>query len=271
MTIKMKIEYLKFNSQQNNIEAFSTKRGATGVSDTYSGFNICDYTGDDISHITECRSELCNLFGIEPGNLIMPHQTHGTDILIIDSAFINACKEKRTELLQDKDALISTLENIIIGINTADCVPLLFYEPGSGITGAAHAGWKGTVNKIASEMLSAIRSLGGNMKTTQVIIGPAICIDCFEVGSDVADKFTEAGFPMNDISYINPDTNKLHIDLRKANKWLLTNGGIPVDNITTSEICTKCNPREYFSARASGINSGRVFTGILRRKNRNPQ
>ena len=266
----MKIEYLKFDTRYNNIKAFSTKRGKTEVSNTYSGFNICNYTGDDNFHIKECKSELCNLFEIESDSLIMPRQTHGTNVLIIDSAFVNADKEKRTKLLQDKDAIISPLENIIIGINTADCVPLLFYEPYSGIIGAAHAGWKGTVNKIASETLSAILSLGGSIEKIQVIIGPSICHKCFEVGNEVAEKFCDAGFPVNSISHISTDTGKLHIDLWRANEWLLAKDGIPHDNIHICGICTKCNPAEYFSARAYGVNSGRIFTGILRRKNLNP-
>lgn len=265
--IKMKIEFLKFDTIQNNIEAFSIKRSKVRDYDTYSGFNICDYTGDSTSHTEKCKSELCNLFGINTDNLVMPRQTHSTNTLIIDSAFINASKEKRISLLQDKDALITSIENIIIGINTADCVPVLFYEPLSGIIAAAHAGWKGTVNKIVQKTLSGISSLGGNIITTQVILGPSICRECFEVGSEVTDKFYDAGFPMNHILHKSPRTNKLHIDLLKANNWLLAEKGVPQNNITVSGICTKCNPSEYFSARSCGIKSGRIFSGILRRRN----
>lgn len=265
----MKIEYLKFNTEQNNIEAFSTKRGEIKGSDTYSGFNVCDYTGDTTSHIEDCKSGLCDLFGIGAGNLIMPRQTHSNNVLIIDSDFINAGKETRSLLLEDKDALISSLDNVIIGINTADCVPILFYDPCSGIIAAAHAGWKGTVNKIADKTLSAILSLGGDIESIRVIIGPSICRDCFEVGDELAEIFYNEGFPMGYISHKNPHTNKWHIDLWKANEWLLVKGGIFPNNINISAACTKCNPAEYFSARTCSINSGRIFTGILRRKKPN--
>ena len=150
-------------------------------------------------------------------------------------------------------------------MNTADCVPILFYDPTSGIIAAAHAGWKGTVDRIAVKTLSEISALGGDIKSTQIIIGPSICGECFEVGNEVAGLFSDAGFPLNLISHKNQKTNKLHINLPEANRWLLTREGIPSVNISVSCICTKCNPDEYFSARTSGINSGRIFTGILQK------
>ena len=85
------------------------------------------------------------------------------------------------------------------------------------------------------------------------------------MGDEVVDHFVQCGFATDAIMTRNPDTGKAHIDLKEANRITLIECGVPQANIVVSANCTRCNPDKYFSARRLGINSGRVFTGIIMR------
>lgn len=258
------IEPLRFSKDIDNIRAFTVLRGTVDAQNYYSGINLCDYTGDDIFHINYCRESLCELMGIELNKLIMPRQTHSARAEGVDDDFLVQTDKDRSERLQGVDALVSTVPGVAIGVNTADCVPIVLRDANKGIIAVAHAGWKGTVAAIVKNTVEMMEALGAEAKDIEVAIGASICQDCFEVGDEVVLQFSEAGFPINDICRRNPLTKKAHIDLWKANVWLLENCGVKAENIVVSGNCTRCNPERYFSARRLGINSGRTFTFIVR-------
>lgn len=263
---KMKIDSLHFAQPLTGIEAFTTLRGSATDNDPYSQFNVCDYTGDDKSHVANCRLNLCSTLGIAPQHLVMPHQTHSADCVIIGEDFLSLSDDAKSSMLDGKDAIITTLSDVAIGVNTADCVPIILADPHKGIIAAVHAGWKGTVKRIAANAIQAMTAhLGANPSNIYAAIGVSICQDCFEVGDEVLEQFADAKFHINHIAYRSSTTGKAHISLQEANKVTLTECGIPQENISICGICTRCNPTTYFSARRIGIKSGRVFTGIVRR------
>ncbi|MEG2243558.1 MAG: peptidoglycan editing factor PgeF [Muribaculaceae bacterium] len=263
-TIKMmKIEQLRFNVNINNVNAFTTLRGIKYPSNSYSEFNICNYTGDTKEHILKCRFELCKELGIADDHLIMPRQTHTSTVALIDQAFMQLQHQERAKALQDVDALVSCLHGVAIGVNTADCVPIAFCDPQNGIVAIAHAGWKGTISKIGANTISTMLSIGAVLQNIHVAIGASICQDCFEVGDEVVAQFRDANFPIDEIMYRNQATQKAHINLQLANAITLWQAGIMPQNISFSDNCTKCNPAKYYSARTLGIASGRTFTAII--------
>ncbi|MFI3239236.1 MAG: peptidoglycan editing factor PgeF [Bacteroidales bacterium] len=265
--IAMDINYdiLNFNKSLSNITAFSTLRGRIDANDPYSGFNICNYTGDNTEHISECREVLCNSFGNEKMKIFMPKQSHSSNVAVIDSVFLEKSKDEQIQELNDIDAIITKLSNIIIGVNTADCLPIIMCDVKAKVIAVAHSGWRGTIDKIATRTFFKMLALGATAETTHVIIGASICKDCYEIGNEVLEKFHKSGFPIDNIATLNTETNKYHLDLFEANKWLLTeSSNIPEANIKFINECTKCNPDKYFSARHLGIESGRIFTGIFR-------
>ena len=195
----------------------------------------------------------------------MPRQTHTANVQRIDTSFLSKSATEQVALLQDIDALITNLPQQCIGISTADCVPILIFDEVHHAIAAIHAGWRGTVSRIAQH---AIQQMTLHYNTSpqhcKAIIGPSISVEAFEVGEEVVQQFLQAGFPHSIISR-SPRyaTSRPHIDLWAANSWLLEEIGIPLSNIQIAGICTFSHADTFFSARKLGINSGRIFTGIM--------
>ncbi len=246
----------------NGVIAFSTTREG-GVSNTaYSTFSICHYCGDDEANVRANRNTLCQHLGIANTHLILPHQTHSTNVHRITQTDIDT-----PSALTDIDALITNLTNCCIGVSTADCVPILLHDPISKSIAAIHAGWRGTVNKITERTIKAMfQAFNANPQNINAIIGPSISEEAFEVGNEVYDAFNQAGFDMTHIAHrysTNDGGEKWHINLWRANQDILVANGIPAKQIHISGICTYTNHQTYFSARRLGIRSGRIFTGIM--------
>ena len=166
------------------------------------------------------------------------------------------------------DAIVTNLPRTCIGVSTADCIPILLYDDTRMAVAAVHAGWRGTVVNIARECISTMHCRYGCLaEDIKAIIAPGISIDAFEVGDEVYATFAEAGFPMTRIAKRYPagQGEKWHIDLWETNRLQLIDTGIKEENITVTGICTYTRHEDFFSARRLGINSGRIFNGIMLR------
>ncbi len=236
------------------IIAFNTTRGVSVDDNPYSSFNICHYTADVDAHIRRCRDLLCRRLDISPDRLIIPRQTHSANIATITRLPIGS--------LNDIDALVTTIPDVVIGVNTADCVPILLADTQASVVAATHAGWKGAVKHIAAATVAAMEAVGAEPSRIVAAICPCICQDCFEVGDEVVEQFRQAGFDIDRHTYRHPGNGKAHIDLAALCRDDLTAVGVKAESIHTTGNCTRCNPRRYFSARRLGINSGRIFSGI---------
>ena len=255
---KRAMDILKYNIG-DGVTAFSTKRGEPKGS--YDSFNITHYCGDAAEHVAACRAELCHTLGIPDERLILPRQTHGCDILHIDEVFIAKSREEQTAALEGVDAIITTLPRTCIGVSTADCVPVLLCDTARRVVAAVHAGWRGTVAKITEKCLATMQErYGSHTSDVRAVIAPSIGLEAFEVGNEVYEAFAAAGFPMESIAQ---KRDKWHIDLWEANRLQLLSCGVKAENIEVAGICTHSCHREFFSARRLGINSGRIFNGIM--------
>ena len=250
--------YLEYNLSKD-VVAFSTQRGGSGGN--YDKFNITDYCGDSEEHVAMCRAELLKKLTIEDDKLILPRQTHQTNILSIDKKFLSLEKDDRKEKLYAIDSVVTNLKNVCIGVSTADCIPILLLDKENMVVAAIHAGWRGTVNHIVEKTIKYLQSeYLTNPQNIAAVICPGIGEDAFEVGDEVYDAFHNEGFDINKIS---KRYEKWHINLKRANKIELENCGVKEENIYDCEICTYTNFKDYFSARRLGINSGRIFNGIM--------
>ena len=257
MIAKQTMEQLKYNIHPG-VTAFSTKRSGAGK---YGGFNITHYCGDTAQHVAHCRTELCRELGITDDRLVLPRQTHGCEVLNIDAAFLSESKERQAERLHGIDAVITTLPRTCIGVSTADCVPLLLCDTQRMVVAAVHAGWRGTVVRITVRCIERMSELyGSKPQDIKAVIAPSIGCDAFEVGDEVHAAFEEAGFPMKEIA---TRQAKWHIDLWEANRLQLLACGVPAANIEIAGVCTHTQHGEWFSARRLGIESGRIFNGIM--------
>lgn len=260
----MELENLNFSKPLDGIEAFSTMRGEVDRRNAYSGVNLCDYVGDDALRVLDARLTLAMQLGIDLDDLIMPRQTHSCRVAVIDEPFRLMDIDKQEAALEGVDALVTSLQGVVIGVNTADCVPIVMADDQAGVIAVAHAGWRGTVGRIALEVVKEMCQQGARADRISAAMGPSICQDCFEVGDEVVEAFNKAGFDIDAIVVRNATTGKAHIDLRAANRSVLEAAGVPRGNIVQSRHCSRCEHERFFSARRLGINSGRTFTGIYR-------
>lgn len=250
-----------------NIFHFITTRHGGISKDNYASFNLGAYCGDDPQAVLENRKRLCQALGITPSHLFVPHQTHGTDICIIDESFLSQNAEAQANALTGKDALVAIVPGLCIAVTTADCVPLLLYSPEKQVIAAVHAGWRGTVNNIAIKTAETmIRSFAVNPTDIRVGIAPCIGQEAFEVGQEVVDAISESGIDISSVCYLNKQTGKPHIDLVEVNRLQLIKAGILPEHIELSHICTYTEVNDFYSARQLSINSGRFLTGIMLNK-----
>jgi YfiH family protein len=235
------------------VVAFSTTRHGGCSTGNYAAFNINAYCGDETVHIAENRCALANLLGIDEPYIVMPHQVHGVEVRRIDGP--------QQEVIEGVDAVMTDASQLCIGVSTADCIPVLLYDEAHHAVCAIHAGWRGTVKRIVHAAVQAMHdTYGTEPSQLKAVIGPGISLESFEVGDEVYQQFADAGFNMPAISH---QYVKWHIDLPMCNRLQLEEMG--VKDICLSGICTYLQYQDYFSARRLGINSGRIFTGIMLR------
>ena len=239
----------------------STRHGGVGKGN-YASFNINYYCGDNPDDIEANREALCQLLGIDGSHLVYPHQVHGDRVEVIDRQWLESMSpaEKRYSL-EGKDAVMTNLKEVCIGVSTADCIPVLLYDTVRHACCAVHAGWRGTVKRIAQKAVEAMAAeYGSSPQHIKAVIGPGISLDSFEVGDEVYEQFAQASFDMQRIAR---KYEKWHIDLWMCNSIQLIEMGIPEANIHVAGICTYIQNNDFFSARRIGVNSGRIFSGLM--------
>lgn len=197
-----------------------------------------------------------------PYPVIQGHQVHEDRIARIDR------EDLTREDLEGYDAFITHLPGVAIGVRTADCVPILLYDPVERAVAAIHSGWKGTVKHISASTLERMETeFGSRPGDLRAVIGPAIGPASFQVGEEVVEQFRGSGFPMEDIYRFEgegdgtPMSGGHHLDLFRANRWLLESAGIPPSQIQVCGIDTFTH-EAFFSARREGLRCGRIINAI---------
>jgi len=256
--------YYKLNDIFETITCFSTTREGGASKGSYKSFNISPYSGDDSSNWLINKHHLCQQLNIDEPKLIISHQTHGTEIQLIDESFFCLSDDEKANRLNGIDGLITSLKGVCIGITTADCVPLIFFDHQKQVTAVAHAGWRGTCARIAEKILANMQLyFNSHLQNIYVIIGPSISVSAYKVGKEVIDTFDKENFDIERIC-IKSD-HSYFLNLWEANRITLERAGILTENIEISGICTFTEHERFFSARHLGIKSGRIYSGIIMR------
>ena len=253
----------------DEVLAFSTMRHGGASTGAYAEMNINYYCGDDPQAIAENRRLLCSELGIADSQLLYPHQTHGCKVVEIDRELLALPSGEQQQRLDGVDAVVTRQRGICIGVSTADCIPIIIYDPRHHAVAAVHAGWRGTVGRIVQKAVAKMAArFGSEAGSMSAVIGPGISKKNFEVGWEVWQQFADAGFPMDAISdsaELNDRGRRPHIDLLRCNKLQLIEAGLSGHAVTECGICTYDNTADFFSARRLGIDSGRIFTGVMLR------
>ena len=198
-----------------------------------------------------------------PCAVVQPHQIHSTVVVHVDRAGLTR------EDLEGVDALVTDTPGVAIGVRTADCIPVLMYDPVHRAIGAVHSGWRGTVSMISKKtVMEMCRLFGTCPEDIIAVIGPGIGYDSFQVGEEVALTFKESGFPIEKIWSFRGARKEgsmeggHHIDLKECVRFSLEECGVPQKNITVSDIDTYTD-LHFYSARREGISCGRNINAIM--------
>lgn len=218
---------------------FSTKHG--GVSPA--PFQSLNLGGSDDAPENILQNQQLALAALNalPSELCFLKQVHGNSVQLATTG------------VQEGDALVSNEYGKTLVVSAADCYPILFYDETAGVIGAAHAGWRGTVTKIAANTIKAMEQLGAKPSQLKVAIGQGISQARFEVGEEVKTIFREAGFPK---TIIVGHT----IDLIAANEFVLKEFGVLSQHIWAMRRCT-FEP-DFFSYRRDKGLTGRMWGAI---------
>lgn len=227
----------------------STRAG--GVSDgNFSSLNLGSNTGDMPRNIDENTRRLCAAGGIDQGMLVSSDQVHGTEILYAE----------KPGRYPGYDAFITDRKNLFLCIYTADCYPVLLYDPRHKASGAAHAGWKGSAGRIVIKTIEAMkRSFNSRPSECLAFIGTGISAEAYEVGREVAGEFPPAYRQRS----LHPDEEEKYLlDLGMVNYSQLLEAGVPASNIDRSPFCSFRDRNLFFSYRRDQGKTGRMVSII---------
>ena len=221
-------------------------------------FSQALHTGEPAAEVTENRNVLAHCF-LEEGarEFVVAEQTHSDHIFHVTKPQTKGWQSME-DAVPDTDALICNIPGVMIGVLTADCVPVLLFDPVENVAAAVHAGWKGTHKQIVSKTVKEMQVYYG-CKPENIIAGiaPAIGGCCYEVGEDVAGYFLAYGE-----GAVVPKGEKYMLDLPLANRLQLLEAGLQEEHIKMSGICTACDVEHFFSYRKEQGCSGRFMSLI---------
>lgn len=283
------VPYVSFNffeAEQELSAGFSTRMG--GVSEDFlESLNLGFGRGDRDENVRENFRRLSESAGFDVKKVVLPNQQHTTNVRTVTH------KEFGSGLFSPKaaeavDGQVTNVPGAVLITYGADCVPVYLYDPSAHCVGLCHSGWKGALNNIPGLTVKRMmEEYGSRPENILAVIGPSICMDCYEVGSDVADRFIERfrtdadGLgkvirPQADTDSRNSAVHravtenpvpvqqkKYYLDLWQVNRLNLLSAGLTGEHIEISGVCTKCNHDLFFSHRfhgdARGVNAGFIF------------
>ena len=217
----------------------------------FATLNTGHTVGDDPAAVAENYRRICGALGVDATSIASGYQVHGVDVAVIgpqDSGHVRP----------STDVLVTNQPNIPLMQRFADCTPLVLYDPVRRALGLAHAGWRGTVRRVAIEAVRAMgRAFGCRPADIVAGVGPSIGPCCYEIGQ-VAGQIRKA-FPNGDRWLVVQRSGAVHLDLWSANLQHLQAMGIR--QVEVAGLCTACHTEEFFSHRAERGHTGRF--GVL--------
>ena len=215
---------------------FFTRKGGAS-SGIYHGLNCGLGSTDQREAVRINRTRVADAMEVPADNLSAVHQVHSADVIVV------------TEPSQERpraDAMVTNVHGLALSILTADCQPVLFSDPEAGVVGAAHAGWRGTLDGVLEATLDAMEGLGARRQSIAAVIGPTISQRAYEVGPEFFDDFM-----MQDEGYArfftNGEGDRYLFDLPGLGLQKLRQAG--VGDAAWTRHCTYSAPEKFFSYR----------------------
>jgi YfiH family protein len=254
---------------------FSTRVG--GVSTVYGGeslggsLNVGWTKEDDPAHVAENRRRLVSAVAGEgmPMRLLTVRQVHSGMVRVVgpgDGALEGRLETPEGKAVLEGDGLVTNVPGVLLGVGTADCVPVLVVDRERRAVGAFHAGWRGTAARIVEHGIEAMRrEYGSRDADLEAAVGPSIGACCYAVGDEVREKFA-AEFRYSQ-ELFRMEGGQQHVDLWEANRRQLLDAGVAAERIAVVKECTACardaaGERRYFSHRAERGMAGRMLNVV---------
>ncbi|MBN1828392.1 MAG: peptidoglycan editing factor PgeF [Deltaproteobacteria bacterium] len=253
------VEYAEsqlFDGIRGVAHAFITRRCTVNGVDL-PRFTFSSREGDSPEIVAESWRRLSEAFEIPADRFISLRQVHGTKIIVPEDV-----GRKGNPPVFQGDGLATALRGVALSIRTADCVPLLLFDPRRCVVAAIHAGWRGTAAGIAKASVDLIVSrFGSDPGDLMALLGPAVGPCCYEVDGPVIDAFKNHE-RLTDIMIDGCD-GKARLDLEGANAVQLVGAGLDPARIDRAGICTACTTTHFFSHRKEGKKTGRQLNFIM--------
>lgn len=252
------LEYSIADSLYGTAHCFSTRLGGVSTG-TFASLNLGMHRGDDPARVRENYAILGSSVGFTPEQTVFTKQQHTNIIRVVTEE--NCGEGLLTPVPAVCDGLITDRPGVALVTFSADCTPILLYDPIRRAIGAVHAGWRGTAQGIASAAVDAmVREFGCHRENIRAAIGPSIGRCCFETDWDVPQAMLDALGPKA-LTAITQKGEKYHVDNKFCNTLWLQRAGIGV--LDLSPDCTKCQPDRYWSYRVHGANRGSMAGVIM--------
>jgi polyphenol oxidase len=243
------------------VAGITTKKGGSS-NNIYESLNMGFHVGDLNEAVCLNRNELAELIQFPVQQWVGAEQTHDTLIRKISKADRGTGADSYEYAFKGTDGFYTNEEGILLTLCYADCVPLFFISPEHKMIGTAHAGWKGTVNKIAQKMIDHWKAEGIAANQILVAIGPSICEKCYIVNDYVINFVENTLVDVEKKPYNLISDGQYTLDLKEINKLILLKAGVPEENITISKLCSSCDQSEFFSHRRDKGQTGRMLSYI---------
>lgn len=240
---------------------FSTRYGGVSGSE-FSSMNL-SYGVNDIREKVDKNYEIfCDALGFSRENIVSSSQVHSNKIKVITENDVNHRRFNYGGI----DGFVTNIPNVILKTSHADCCPVYMLDPIRKVVGLAHAGWRGTVARIAENLARVFVNVFGSKKSDIICaLGPAIGGCCFDVFEDVRSEFENLNLEI-EFRKSEKFKGKVYIDLEEVNEKMLVSYGLDAENIHKSRVCTSCHSDMLFSHRATNGKRGNnaAFISMLK-------
>ncbi len=249
-----------FSAAGGVAHGFSTRLGGVSVGDC-AGLNLGYSRGDDPACVTENLRRFTVAIAGDGTRLVKTRQVHRDHVQPVTARDI--CHDFFAPAPWECDGLITDEPGLCLTIFTADCVPVLLYDPVRPCIAAVHSGWRGTAQSIAPKAVEQmVTDYGCRREHILAAIGPCISRCCFETHADVPDALTSA-LGQSITPFIHPlPTGKFQVDLKGIIAHGLTQAGLSPDHTHVTDHCTACRPDLYWSHRVLGERRGSMASMI---------
>jgi YfiH family protein len=220
------------------VRAVVTTRGGGVSAGSYESLNLGLHVGDRDDLVVENRRRAAAAVGLDLADLVFCNQAHGRHVVIVDRKERGRGSLALGDAIPEADALVTVTPAVGLVVMVADCVPIVLLEPERGVLACIHAGWRGTVARVAEAAVEVMVSLGARADRVAGGLGPAISPVRYQVGDDVVDQARQGlGASADDV--VRPDgTGRWLFDLWEANRQVLVEAGVPAANLAVAAVGT---------------------------------